>query len=74
MALFFGVGVFVDPFLFTFVFGGFDVELPQVILNTGMLKLIYESVQVYKADQKEVELIQTARVQKAVGKLVPMNA
>ncbi|MGB8356663.1 MAG: hypothetical protein WCD79_22385 [Chthoniobacteraceae bacterium] len=74
IALFFGVGVFVQPFFYTFVFGGFDVELPQTILNAGMLKLIYESIQVYKADQKEAEVIQTTRVRKAMGGFAPVNA
>lgn len=54
-AIFFGVPMVIEPFYFTFVFGAYEGALPQIILNGAVLKLIYESLQAYKASQEKPE-------------------
>ena len=49
LTLFFASGSLIQPFFYTFIVGGFDGALPELILQTGILKLLAHSLSVYKA-------------------------
>jgi len=74
LALFFGVPIFFEPFFYTFVFGGYDSDLPQTILSVGMVKLIHESVKDYKKTTEEDIEVEPASELKKYIRVAPANA
>jgi len=74
IALFFGSGICFDPLFYTFVFGGYDVQLPQMILNTAMLKLISDSLAAYKASESHTGTTDQTRPWEPLHEFIPAGA
>ncbi len=51
LALFIGIPAMIEPFYFTFIFGGFENALPESLLTLGMLRMLRNSLDDFAAPQ-----------------------
>jgi len=52
LALFLGISAIIHPFNYVFIFGSFDSDLPHVIINIGLQKLLENSLTAYLPETK----------------------
>ena len=53
LSLWIGISVMIMPFGFIFIFGDFRQDIISVLINVGMMKMVYASLRDYKISQIE---------------------